>query len=132
MQYLICFVLGCINVLVKLWVFNSDEIITRAKFIELKSYIDMEFAIKPEIYELADMMLVVGLMNVYMFGKLFSTPLDIQCMIIFDQLNELTRAVLHNYGKANGDLKADNLKGMIMTDGTKEHVKKAHLEMNKV
>jgi hypothetical protein len=113
MQYLICFVLGCINVLVKLWVFNSDEIITRAKFIELKSYI-------------------VGLMNVYMFGKLFSTPLDIQCMIIFDQLNELTRAVLHNYGKANGDLKAANLKGMIMTDGTKEQVKKAHLEMNKV
>ena len=120
------------NICVKLWIFNSDEIISREQFIDLKIYLGMEFAIKPELYEFADMLLVVGLMGIYMIGKLFTTPLDIQCMIVFDQLNNLIRDILDSYRKANEGVKNCIDKGLVMTDETKKRVKEAHSEMDKL
>lgn len=59
------------NVGIKVYIWNSDKLIGTKNFIEYKKMLGMEYAIKPDLYQFVDMMLVISHMSIYIYGKFF-------------------------------------------------------------
>ena len=56
--------------LLKIWLYRSDAVIGQENLVWIKNQIGMNYSIKPELYELLDMLLVCSLMFLMIYGIL--------------------------------------------------------------